>query len=296
MGRRARVLILALEGTYGVRTMRLKALAKFYNVPLCDLVGRFQVVEIQSGGTFDMSNPECVNAFADFARVGGWTDVFVDTQHRSAGALEENSATDARLFWNAVEVLRQRGQCNVVLAHHTGKDVSRGGRGSSADLASVDQQIALEFDRLNMTVTAKVTARKDGADGFTVPFRVEQPQENAVPIIVPLSVEEFQAIADSQDRTAPREVASALQSLECVGKLKGCRSQVLATEILTLHGELPADPDERDRVVKNLVNRLQARAQKDARLEAYGRKDGTGRTAPWLWYLPEHEREAWSHV
>ncbi len=199
-------------------------------------------------------------------------------------------------LWNAVEVLRRRGDCNVVLAHHSGKDASKGGRGSSADLASVDQQIALAFDRATMTVTAKVTARKDGVDGFSVPFKVEQPNENTVPVIVPMTAEEYQAIADSEDRTAPREVALALQGMECVGKSKHCTSTVLATEILSQHGELPEDPEQRQKAVKNLVNRLQARAQKDARLQAYGRKDGTGRTAPWLWYLPDQTQEGRADV
>jgi hypothetical protein len=287
LGGSVRVLMLALEGGYGVRTMRLTALAQYYNMPLAELRGRFQIVEIKAGGMFDMSDPACVTAFAKFVKAGGWTDVFIDTQHRSAGALEENSATDARLFWNAVEVLRGCGNCNIVLAHHTGKDKTKGGRGSSADKASVDQQIALEFDRHNMTVAAEVTARKDGADGFTVHFKVDQPNPNAVPIIVPMSAEEYQAIADSEDRTAPREVAVALQGMERIGKSKHCSSTVLATEILSLHGELPEDPEQRQKVVKNLVNRLQARAQKDARLQAYSRKDGIGRTAPWLWYLPD---------
>jgi len=291
----AKVLMLALEGGYGVRTMRLPVLAKHHGVALADLDGRFQVARI-SGGMFDMSDPECVVALADYVRAGGWTDVFIDTQHRSAGALDENSATDARLFWNAVELLRLRGRCNVVLAHHTGKDASKGGRGSSADLASVDQQIELTFDRLTLTVTAKVTARKDGVDGFSVPFRVEQAREGVPPVIVPMTAEEAQAVAEADDLTAPRVVAAALQSLKAIGIPKQCSTQVLALEILTLNGELRQSDDEQKRALKNLVNRLQARVTKDRRLQALGRKDGAGRTAPWLWSLPAEGAEAWPNA
>lgn len=46
---KARVKILALEGEYGVRTTRLKALAAHHNIPLADLRGRYEVIKIEGG-------------------------------------------------------------------------------------------------------------------------------------------------------------------------------------------------------------------------------------------------------
>ena len=293
MTNETRVLMLALEGAYGVRTMRLKALAQHYHIPLADLRGRFQIVEIKSGGMFDMSNPECVITFADFVKAGGWTDVFIDTQHRSAGALEENSATDARLFWNAVEVLRHRGNCNVVLAHHKGKSPGKDGRGSSADKASVDQLIELDFDRSTMTVAAKVTARKDGVDGFEVPFKVHQASEHSVPILEVITASEAAALVAAKETYTGPAVASVLAALEVVGQSRAVQSRVLVQEILVRRRELPEDATLSEKAINNGVKRLQEAVKKDARLQAYGRKEGTGTTAPWLWYLPETAVEAW---
>lgn len=290
---KARVGMLALEGAYGVRTMRLKALAKHYNVPLIGLRDQFRIVDTSKAGTFDLSDPACVTAIAYFAKVNGLTDLFIDTQHRAAGGLDENSATDARVLWNAVELIRKHANVNVILAHHMGKDASKGGRGSSADLASVDQQIELTFDRSNMTVAAKVTARKDGPDDFTVRFKVIQPHENAVPILEPMSAEEFQAQAASQDQFAAQAISAALVEMECVGRARACTSQVLMHQVLSQRGDLPADPEQSQKVVANAVRRLQERVKDDARLQAYGRREGPGKTARWLWYLPETDTEVW---
>jgi len=287
----ARVLMLALEGGYGVRTMRLKALAAHNDFALADLRGRFQVANIKSGGMFDLSDPDCVGAFVAWLKGSVWTDVVIDTQHRAAGALEENSATDARRLWNAVEFIRHQARCNVVLAHHQGKDASKGGRGSSADLASVDQQIELSFDRGTMTVTAKVTARKDGVDGFAVPFKVLQPNEAAVPILEPISAAEFDALTVVQDRITPAAIGAALKEMKCIGRDHACTTRVLASQMLVMRDELPKDAERAEKAIANLQNRLLERAVKDRRIAPYGRKDGGHRTAPWVWYLPGAEGE-----
>jgi hypothetical protein len=291
----ARVLMLPLEGAYGVRTARLKALAEYYSVPLADLRGRFQVAKVTTGGMFDLSDPECTAGFASWVK-GKWDCVLIDTQHRAAGRLEENSATDARTLWNAVEGIRRGGDCDVTLLHHTGKDTSKGGRGSSADLASVDQQIELTFDRASMTVAAKVTARKDGPDGFTVPFKVYQPSPNAVPILLPISTVEFESLVARQDRITPDMIGAALREMECVGRTKAVTTHALAFQILQTLDAMPTDAEAAEKAVNSLRNRILERAAKDTRIAAYGQKDGQHRTASWFWYLPEGGREEWSDV
>lgn len=291
----ARVLMLALEGGYGVRTMRVKALADHYGIPLADLRGRFQVARIVEGGMFDLSNAECLRAFAAFVKAGGWTDVFIDTQHRAAGALEENSATDARVLWNGVEYVRRHGDCNIVLAHHQGKDASKGGRGSSADLASVDQQIALDFDRDTMTVTAKVTARKDGVDGFEVPFRVYQPNPNAVPILLPISAVEYDALTAVPDKITPAAIGAALRDMNSVGRDRAVVTHVLARHILHMRDELPGDPEEAEKATTNLQKRILDR-MKAGSFKGYAERVGGHKNAGWLWSLPDVEGEGTSDV
>ena len=287
MRKGARVLVLALEGTYGVRRNRLPALAMHYGVPLPDLNGRFQVVDIKEGGMFDLSNGACVDAFSEWLKLQGWTDVIIDTQHRASGSLEENSATDARQLWNAVEKIRTVNKVNVTLAHHKGKDLSKGGRGSSADLASVDQQIELIFDRNAMTVTAKVTARKDGVDGFSVPFKVHQPMPDAVPILLPISDEEFKEVTAARDPIAPEVISTALRELGCISGKK-CSSKELATKILTVPNCTPTNE-----AVTKLANQLTKSVNKSgSKISAYASKSGSMRQSSWLWTLPDIELAA----
>ncbi len=287
----ARVLILALEGGYGVRTMRLKAQAAHYGVALADLRGRFQVVNVEKGGTFDLSDPVCVGAFVDFVQCSGWTDILIDTQHRAAGTLEENSATDARQLWNAVEFIRQEARCSVVLAHHLGKDKSKGGRGSSADLASVDQQIELAFDRSSLTVVAKVTARKDGVDGFSVPFRVHQATPGSVPILLPITSEEHTELTAGDSRLSHQTIGAALRELKAIGKANAVSTHVLAGRILLAQGKLPGDAEQAERATKSLQNRILEAARTNDRVSNLSSREGSHKTAGRVWHLLDGDFE-----
>jgi hypothetical protein len=73
-------------------------------------------------------------------------------------------------------------------------------------------------------------------------------------------------------------------------------SKVLVQEMLLQRDELPQGAEQCEAAITSGARRLQERAKTDARLQAYGRKDGEGRTAPWLWYLPTEDREAWPNV
>lgn len=281
---KARVLMLSLEGGYGVRSMRLKALADHHAIAPAELRGRFQVVKIVEGGIFDLSDPSCVQAFIAFIRDGGWTDVVIDTQHRAAGSLDENSATDARKLWNAVERIRSLGGVNVTLVHHKGKDGAKGGRGSSADLASVDQQIELSFERTAMIVTARVTARKDGIDGFSVPSKVYLSAEKSVPILIPITSAEFETMSERTDVLREHRVVSALRNLGCIGE-KSCSSKELSVGILKEGGrEEIGTPSTAE--IARLADQLTKGAPKRPWLTKYRRKSGNLRQASWRWALP----------
>ena len=273
----ARVLIVPLEGQYGVTTQRIPALAEYYGVELDKLRGslsrleylrgRFHVADVPG---FALDNPESVEAFIEFANhgsaeygFGGWTDVGIDTQHRAAGGLEENSATDARILWNAVERIRNGithdggGRlCNITLLHHMGKDAGKGGRGSSADLASVDQQIELRSDKETMTVAAHVTARKDGEDGLQVGFKVELFGTNRFPILVPLSTDEYRELTHADDPYANHMIGAALKAAGAVGPKGAVKSAVLAVALLRLWGELPKDEAAQEMKARSVTNRL----------------------------------------
>jgi hypothetical protein len=76
-----------------------------------------------------------------------------------------------RIISNA-QLLQRETNGLVVLIHHTGKDASRGARGHSSLFASLDAAIEVKRPASGREWhRAKV---KDGEDGVTTPFRLEQ--------------------------------------------------------------------------------------------------------------------------
>ncbi len=69
--------------------------------------------------------------------------VVVDTLARATAGMEENSAKDMGLFVEALDALRRRYGCTVLVIHHTGKSTIDAARGSSALKAAWDVEIGL---------------------------------------------------------------------------------------------------------------------------------------------------------
>lgn len=99
--------------------------------------------------------------------------VFIDTQSRASVGLEENSARDMGLMLEAMAYIAQEVEGVVVSIAHTGtsEDAQHRARGSSAQLAAMDAQIAVHRNGEARSWT--LTKSKDGADGQTHHFTLE---------------------------------------------------------------------------------------------------------------------------
>jgi len=89
----------------------------------------------------------------------GWSCVFVDTVARSLVGADENSATELGLWVAAADSVKTHCRCALVGVHHSGKDSSRGMRGSSALLGAVDTSLVVTKD--DGFVTMKCEKQKD---------------------------------------------------------------------------------------------------------------------------------------
>jgi hypothetical protein len=101
--------------------------------------------------------------------------LFIDTLSQCIAGADEDGAASASLACAEMIRIRRETGCTVVFVHHTGKDVSRGMRGSSAYFANVDGAIEIERDgkageAIQMTATATVKKMKDGFMGQAIPF------------------------------------------------------------------------------------------------------------------------------
>lgn len=166
------VVYLALEGGAGLRRRR-DALMQRYDLP-DDLPVHFVKAQMNL-----RSSLEDLQALIEVIRERGIKPavIFVDTLARAYAGGEENSSAEMMQFVSVMAALQDALDCAVCVVHHTGKDESRGMRGSSALLAAVDAELELtrisDDDAEEPVCTVKSTKQKDGMDGLSWSFRLD---------------------------------------------------------------------------------------------------------------------------
>jgi RecA-family ATPase len=128
--------------------------------------------------TIDLTRPEAAKKVVDTIRdaeailqieVGL---VVIDTFAKliAAAAGDENSAKDQGAVFANVQRVKNATGVHVALIGHTGKDESRGARGSNALLGDVDVMISISGDEIK---TATVTKANDAPEGPLFSFKSE---------------------------------------------------------------------------------------------------------------------------
>jgi hypothetical protein len=116
-----------------------------------------------SSGPIDLSEKSSLELIQqeilEIAERGGVEVAVIDTFSRHFGG-EENSATDMASFVRTLDTLRQQFEMAIILVHHTGKDSTRGARGSSAMRAAVDTEMVV-LKKKNSIISVQNTKQKD---------------------------------------------------------------------------------------------------------------------------------------
>ena len=128
------VLYLAFEGTGGL-VKRAKALRQHY--------GDADVPLYIAAAAMNMRETSGRKAVGDLLALMPSKPVliFIDTFARALMGGDENSAQDVGAFNNAVAALIESTGACVCIVHHSGKDKTKGARGSSALLGAIDTEI-----------------------------------------------------------------------------------------------------------------------------------------------------------
>lgn len=135
------------------------------------LPGTLELVEPEDGPP-QLNNPLHVEALCRKVQASGARLVVLDTYARMTLGLEENSAKETGPILEALNRIRKATDGGAVLVvHHTGKDASRGLRGSSAFLGAVDLTISLEGSE--GTLRAKVEKSNAGPSPMPEWFTLE---------------------------------------------------------------------------------------------------------------------------
>lgn len=85
--------------------------------------------------------------------------IVIDTLARTMGNGDENAAKDMGLFVRNIDMLRKETGAHVMVIHHSGKDASKGARGSGSLRAAADTEI--ELTRNDGVVMAEARKQRD---------------------------------------------------------------------------------------------------------------------------------------
>lgn len=96
--------------------------------------------------------------------------VVIDTLARAMGNGDENTAKDMGAFVRAVDLIRERTGAHVMVIHHSGKDTSKGARGSGSLRAAADTEIELTRD--GDVILAETKKQRDMTSGTVFAYRL----------------------------------------------------------------------------------------------------------------------------
>lgn len=164
--RQGMIIYVASEDAHGFRA-RLDALLRDRGLTLDDLDGRF--LELTSRP--HLLKVEEMQELIKELRPFGPSLIVVDTMARAAAGADENSAQDMGVMIDNCQTLINQTGATVLLVHHTGKDASKGARGSSAIPGAVDAEIYLERPDDHQPLRIAHAGKVRGAEDYYSLFR-----------------------------------------------------------------------------------------------------------------------------
>ena len=100
--------------------------------------------------------------------------VIIDTVARAMAGADENSAQDMGRFIAGLDAIKAEVGCAVLGIHHSGKDATRGARGSSAFLGAMDMLGRVERSEMGDLVTLIIEKQKEDEEGDPLALSVEK--------------------------------------------------------------------------------------------------------------------------
>jgi hypothetical protein len=178
-----------------------------------------------AGQVIDLLNPNCVTSIVDAIRaaeahysctVGV---IVIDTYGKgiAAGGGDENSAKDQNATLANLRRIQEVTGVHIAIVGHTGKDETKGVRGSNAHLGDVDLMVQISVDEGGVR-TAMITKCNDGAKGLLTRFKLE---------VVTLGIDD-----DGDDITTVVVADDLLDTEKGVSRAKLSKSQRKAMEML----------------------------------------------------------------
>ncbi len=119
-----------------------------------------------------------VQAVSD--ELGSLRLIVIDTLNQTASGADENSAKDMGRYIASMKLLRNVTGAAVVVVHHSGKDLSKGMRGSTALLGAMDTTVEVERHTDGHSIKVTVKKQKDAEREPPMRFNMEKVGDSLV--------------------------------------------------------------------------------------------------------------------
>lgn len=106
--------------------------------------------------------------------------IVIDTLNQTAAGADENSAKDMGRYIASMKLLRNATGAAVVVVHHSGKDLSKGMRGSTALLGAMDTTVEVERATDGRSIKVAVKKQKDAEREPPMRFNMEKVGDSLV--------------------------------------------------------------------------------------------------------------------
>lgn len=206
--------------------------------------------------------------------------IVVDTIARAMRGLDENNAKDAGLFIEAMDALQREFGCCVLALHHTGKDATRGSRGSSVMVADPDTSIAIEADR-TLKIASVYVREQRAAEIPDKPWTFQGIVDGRSLVFDPIEPQRYRELMTDKHAFSPKHVGEALAAMGARGARRAVTTQALATHLCPMIQE--ESEEARNRSITGFARKLRKEAKE--RLCAYAEGDG----ASLRWLIPSGE-------
>lgn len=192
------VLYIAAEGIHGLGK-RIKAWMDYYDFPVEDFPF------YSYGAAINLAEPSEVDKLIRSAPEG-LKMIVIDTLNRCMVGLDENSAKDVSAFIKGCDRIQEELGVTVVLIHHSGKDKTKGLRGSTAIEGAADVLIKVVREDNHVKLECEKQKEFEEFD----PFALEAKESGDSLVFIPAT---YQSTAIPAEKTPPPALAAILRVL-----------------------------------------------------------------------------------
>ena len=150
------------EGIHGIAN-RIKAWHNYNNLPLD---APFVLLPIEAVSFVEPENINKMISTIDQIKEEynlPISMIIIDTLSKASVGYDENSSKDMGEFLYNFDIIKKYFNTSIMFVHHSGKNSTRGMRGSSYLLGTVDT--AIQVDNMNDTILVQIEKQKDGIEG-----------------------------------------------------------------------------------------------------------------------------------